>query len=118
MKKGMYPGSEALLKNGDQDEIHEECGVFGIWDSERMNVAGTVYYGLMALQHRGQEAAGIAVCDSRGPRGNIAVRKDMGLVSEVFKAKDLKAMSGNIGIGHVRYSTTGDSNLENAQPAA
>ena len=98
------------------EKPHEECGVFGIWNRERNDAAHSIYYGLIALQHRGQEAAGIAVCDTRGPRGNIGLRKDMGLVSEVFDAKSLDAMPGNIGIGHVRYSTTGDSNLSNAQP--
>ena len=98
------------------DKPHEECGVFGIWDSERMDAANRIYYGLMALQHRGQEAAGIAVCDTEGPKGNLNLHKSMGLVSEAFDKKTLDAMRGNIGIGHVRYSTTGDSNLQNAQP--
>jgi len=98
------------------DKPHEECGVFGIWDSSRFDVAHDIYYGLISLQHRGQEAAGIAVCDTTGPRGNICIHKDMGLVSEVFDEKILSSMDGNIGIGHVRYSTTGDSNIQNAQP--
>lgn len=99
-----------------EDKIHEECGVFGVWDAERFDVATDIYYGLLALQHRGQEAAGIAVCNSRGPRGNISVHKDMGLVTEVFDEKCLSGMEGNIGIGHVRYSTTGESSIRNAQP--
>ncbi|MDO4615853.1 MAG: amidophosphoribosyltransferase [Lachnospiraceae bacterium] len=98
------------------DKIREECGVFGIWDSTREDVAQDIYYGLLSLQHRGQEAAGIAVCSSTGPRGNLILRKDQGLVSEVFSEKDLSGMKGNIGIGHVRYSTAGDSTAVNAQP--
>lgn len=100
------------------DKAHEECGVFGIWDKEKQDVAKDVYYGLMALQHRGQESAGIAVCNSYGERGNISLHKDMGLVSEIFHKKILESMSGNIGIGHVRYSTAGGSNINNAQPMA
>ena len=98
------------------DKLHEECGIFGVWDSSRFDVAHDIYYGLLALQHRGQEAAGIATCNTTGPRGNIALHKDMGLVTEVFNKKTLNAMDGNIGIGHVRYSTTGDSNIQNTQP--
>lgn len=100
------------------DSVHEECGVFGIWDKERQDVSQEIYYGLLSLQHRGQEAAGIAVCNSYGPRGNICLHKDMGLVTEVFDEKKLAEMPGNIGIGHVRYSTTGGSNIQNAQPLA
>ena len=100
------------------EKLHEECGVFGVWNSERMDAAQEIYYGLLALQHRGQEAAGIAVCNAYGERGNLSLHKDMGLVSEVFNEKILGSMEGNIGIGHVRYSTTGDSNLQNAQPIA
>ncbi len=101
-----------------EDKIKEECGVFGIWDKERKDVAGDVYYGLVSLQHRGQEAAGIAVCDSYGPRGNLFLHKNIGLVSEVFDEETLGNMNGNIGIGHVRYSTTGGGSIENAQPFA
>ena len=100
------------------DKLHEECGVFGMWDKERQDVAHAIYYGLIALQHRGQEAAGIATCNSFGPRGNLNLYKDMGLVTEVFDEDVLGKMDGNIGIGHVRYSTTGDSNVQNAQPVA
>lgn len=98
------------------DKIHEECGVFGIWSSENINAAQYIYYGLVALQHRGQESAGIVVCDTCGPIGNICAHKGMGLVSEVFHDDVLKKLRGNIGIGHVRYSTTGESCEENAQP--
>jgi len=98
------------------DKLHEECGVFGIWSSENIKAAQYIYYGLTALQHRGQESAGIVVCDSCGPIGNICSHKGMGLVSEVFHPEVLSKLRGNIGIGHVRYSTTGDSCEENAQP--
>ncbi len=98
------------------DSLHEECGVFGIWHEPGVNVAQEIYYGLMALQHRGQESAGIAVCKTDGPRGNLDIHKDMGLVSEVFGHHELDRLTGNIGVGHVRYSTTGESNLNNAQP--
>ncbi len=100
------------------DKLHEECGVFGIWDKERQDVAHDIYYGLMALQHRGQESAGIAVCNSYGERGNLNLTKNMGLVSEIFSGDTLDKMEGNIGIGHVRYSTTGASSIENVQPIA
>ena len=102
----------------NDDKIHEECGVFGIWDAARQDVAKDIYYGLLALQHRGQEAAGIATCNSYGERGNLFLHKDMGLVTEVFDEKRLATLPGNLGIGHVRYSTTGDSNVRNAQPVA
>lgn len=98
------------------DELHEECGVFGIWNPTDMNAAKAIYFGLTALQHRGQESCGIATCDTNGPIGNICAQKGMGLVSEVFHEDNLKKLRGNIGIGHVRYSTTGASVEENAQP--
>ncbi|MBQ7582737.1 MAG: amidophosphoribosyltransferase [Lachnospiraceae bacterium] len=96
--------------------LREECGVFGIWKQGREDVAHDIYYGLTALQHRGQEAAGIAVCDMDGDAGNICLHKDMGLVSEVFSGETLSKLVGNVGIGHVRYSTTGESSANNAQP--
>ena len=97
-------------------KIHEECGVFGIWSNQAINAAEDIYYGLVALQHRGQESGGIVVCDTRGPLGNICIHKGMGLVSEIFDDGVLAGLRGNIGIGHVRYSTTGESMIENAQP--
>lgn len=99
-----------------EDKLHEECGVFGIWEKDDNNAAQMIYYGLIALQHRGQESAGIVVCDMHGPIGNIASHKGMGLVSEVFPKEVLERLHGNIGIGHVRYSTAGASCVENAQP--
>lgn len=98
------------------EEVHEECGVFGVWNREGQDAAHDIYYGLLSLQHRGQEAAGIAVCNTYGERGNICYHKQMGLVTEVFNPKNLNELHGNIGVGHVRYSTTGDSSIENAQP--
>ena len=98
------------------DKLKEECGVFGMLHSEQKDVSKYIYYGLSALQHRGQESAGIAVCDTNGPKGNISYHKDMGLVSEVFHPDTLLSLHGDMGIGHVRYSTTGGSCKENAQP--
>ena len=95
------------------DNIKEECGVFGIYDKSHLgNIAQQVYVGLFALQHRGQEAAGIAVNNDR----EITLVKNMGLVSEVFNDATLAKLNGEIAIGHVRYSTTGNNTPENAQP--
>ena len=96
--------------------IHEECGVFGIYDIAGGDVAHTVYYGLLSLQHRGQESCGIAVSDTSEPKGRVKSYKDMGLVNEVFTGEEIDKLPGNIGIGHVRYSTAGSSTRENAQP--
>ncbi|MGC8971648.1 MAG: amidophosphoribosyltransferase [bacterium] len=93
------------------DEIKEYCGVFGIY-SPNTDVARLTYFGLFALQHRGQESAGIAVSD----RKDIVCYKEMGLVSQVFSEKILNILKGDIAIGHVRYSTTGSSVEINAQP--
>ena len=96
--------------------LHEECGVFGAYDLNNHEVASTIYYGLLALQHRGQESCGIAISDTNGCKKNISMHKDMGLVSEVFNEESIRQMCGNIGVGHVRYSTAGSSSRENAQP--
>lgn len=98
------------------DKIKEECGVFGIYDLSGEDVTSSIYYGLASLQHRGQEACGLAVSKTNGERGNIQFCKDAGLVNEVLKEEKLMSMEGDIGIGHVRYSTTGASVAENAQP--
>ena len=98
------------------DKPGEECGVFGIYDFDGNDIAQTIYYGLFALQHRGQESCGIAVSDTEGPKGKVDSCKGMGLVNEVFNAENLEKMHGNIGVGHVRYSTAGASTRENAQP--
>lgn len=97
-------------------KLHEECGVFGMYDPSGEDVASTIYYGLFALQHRGQESCGIAVSDTNGPKGKVISHKGMGLVNEVFAQENLEPMKGNIGVGHVRYSTAGASTRENAQP--
>ena len=97
-------------------EIKEACGVFGMYDLDGGNVAPSIYYGLTALQHRGQESCGLAVSKTEGEIGNIQFHKDLGLVSEVLRPETMEKMSGDIGIGHVRYSTTGASVAENAQP--
>ena len=89
----------------------EECGVFGVW-APGEDVAKLTYYGLYALQHRGQEAAGIAVSDGR----RTVVFKDLGLVSQVFEEQVLSSLRGHLAVGHVRYSTTGSTTWENAQP--
>ncbi len=105
-----------LEKSTPWDGLHEECGVFGMYDFEGNDVASTIYYGLFALQHRGQESCGIAVSDTSGPKGKITVHKGMGLVNEVFTPDNLSILHGNLGVGHVRYSTAGASTRENAQP--
>ena len=94
-------------ERGPQDA----CGVFGVW-APAEEVAKLTYFGLFALQHRGQEAAGIAVSDGSG----VVVYKDLGLVSQVFDEPTLASLRGHLAIGHTRYSTTGGSNWENAQP--
>ena len=98
------------------DKLGEECGVFGIYDFDGNDVASTIYYGLFALQHRGQESCGIAVSDTNGPKRNVTSQKGMGLCNEVFTPDSLQALKGDIGVGHVRYSTAGESVPENAQP--
>ena len=92
-------------------KLHEECGVFGIFDPKG-NPANTTYYGLVALQHRGQEGCGIAVNRDR----EIYHYKDVGLVNDVFNEEILGKLSGRMAIGHVRYSTAGGSARENVQP--
>jgi amidophosphoribosyltransferase len=89
----------------------DECGVFGVW-ARGEEVAKLTYFGLYALQHRGQEAAGIAVSDGTG----VVVYKDLGLVAQVFDERTLASLRGHIAVGHSRYSTTGGSTWENAQP--
>ena len=99
----------------EPDKPHEECGVFGIYDFDGNDIASTIYYGLFALQHRGQESCGIAVSDTKGPR-KVDLLKGMGLVNEVFDQNNISSLKGNIGVGHCRYSTAGDSIPGNAQP--
>lgn len=97
------------------DHFKDECGVFGIFINNPENetdAARTAFYGLYALQHRGQESAGLAVSDGK----QIHLQKGMGLVPEVIKAEHIAALTGHIAVGHVRYSTTGASSVVNAQP--
>ncbi|MBS3969997.1 MAG: amidophosphoribosyltransferase [Clostridia bacterium] len=95
------------------DKPKEECGVFGIYaPGIDVDAAQLTYYGLYALQHRGQDSAGIAVSNSQ----SINVHKGLGLVAQVFNENNLKQLKGSMAVGHVRYSTTGASSLENAQP--
>ena len=104
--------------------FRDECGVVGIYGAD--NAATLTYYGLVALQHRGQESAGIAVsstslsADKENNEGNsdrkINLHKGMGLVSEVFKKEHLDQLQGSIAVGHVRYATAGGRTIENAQP--
>ncbi|HEV7168274.1 MAG TPA: amidophosphoribosyltransferase, partial [Micrococcaceae bacterium] len=109
MARGDGQLSHDLLpgEKGPQDA----CGVFGVW-APGEEVAKLTYYGLYALQHRGQESAGIATSDG----SRINVYKDMGLVSQVFDEPTLNTLTGHIAVGHCRYSTTGSSNWANAQP--
>ena len=97
--------------NSFDREIHEECGVFGIYGVE--DAANLVYYGLHALQHRGQEGCGIV---SRDDSGKLHRIKGEGLVTEIFNSSNIKSLPGNMAIGHVRYSTTGGGGIENVQP--
>lgn len=108
--------NEEIDRNLDETGVKEECGVFGIYDFEGREVASTIYYGLFALQHRGQESCGIAVSETSGPKGKVVSYKGMGLVNEVFTQDNLEPLKGDIGVGHVRYSTAGASTRENAQP--
>lgn len=98
---------------GGESKLKDKCGIVGIYSSDKnKNIAPHIYYGLYALQHRGQESAGISTSDGK----RFYTHKGMGLVYEVFNGKKLKKLKGNIGIGHVRYSTTGKSRIENSQP--
>ncbi|MGN0401231.1 MAG: amidophosphoribosyltransferase [Acetatifactor sp.] len=110
MSENLYFQSE------NSDRLKEECGVFGVYDFDRQDVAATIYYGLLSLQHRGQESCGIAVSDTAGPKGQVLSARDMGLVNEAFTPEQLEKLKGDIGVGHVRYSTAGSSTRENAQP--
>jgi amidophosphoribosyltransferase len=95
----------------EREGPRDECGVFGVYAPGR-DVARLSYFGLYALQHRGQESAGIATCEG----GHITTMRDAGLVSQVFDEEKLRALEGDMAIGHVRYSTTGGGGWENAQP--
>jgi amidophosphoribosyltransferase len=92
--------------------LHEECGIVGVSFKEETSAALSIYYALYALQHRGQESAGITVHDG----DQVRTLKGMGLVPDVFNRGDIQKLKGHVGIGHVRYSTTGSSKIENCQP--
>ena len=104
--------SGVLAKDADApDKLHEACGIFGVY-APGQDVANLCYLGLYALQHRGQESAGICTSDGE----ELHLHRDMGLVGQVFSADSLAHLPGAVGIGHTRYSTTGSSRLSNAQP--
>ncbi len=99
------------LDDQNEQEPREECGVYGVW-APGEEVSKLTYFGLFALQHRGQEAAGIAVGDD----DRIVVFKDMGLVANIFDESTLSALQGNVAVGHTRYSTAGGKEWSNVQP--
>src|SRR5881227_1205473 len=109
-------GGEAPLKDqtepSDQEGPREACGLFGVW-APGEDVARLTYFGLYSLQHRGQESAGMAVSDGE----RILVYRELGLVSQVFDERTLATLQGNLCIGHTRYSTTGSTTWDNAQPS-
>lgn len=101
------------------DGLHEECGVFGMYDLDGGDVASSIYYGLFSLQHRGQESCGIAVSDTNGPKRKVDVQKGMGLVNEVFDEENLSKLKGNIGVGHVQlFDSRGKQQSECAAACA
>jgi amidophosphoribosyltransferase len=104
--------TEQITPLDERDGPRDECGVFGIYAPEH-DVSRLAYFALYALQHRGQESAGIAAAD-RG--GYIITQRSLGLVNQVFKEHDLRALAGDLAVGHVRYSTTGSNEWENSQP--
>ncbi len=116
MSEELIQGQMTETTERSDEHIKEECGVFGMYDFDGNDVATSIYYGLFALQHRGQESCGIAVSDTHGPKGKVLTHKDMGLMHEAFTPETLAGLKGDIGVGHVRYSTAGSSTRENAQP--
>src|SRR5580693_893455 len=118
MRPSRSPGGRPSPSEGpagrwpDDDHVRDECGVFGLY-APGHEVSRLSYFALYALQHRGQESAGIAAAD-RG--GHIITRRELGLVNQVFTENDLRTLAGELAIGHVRYSTTGSNAWENSQP--
>src|SRR5271167_1206427 len=118
MRPSRSPGGRLSPSEGpagcwpDDDHVRDECGVFGIY-APGHEVSRLSYFALYALQHRGQESAGIAAADRDG---QIVTRRELGLVSQVFSENDLRTLAGDLAIGHVRYSTTGSNAWENSQP--
>jgi amidophosphoribosyltransferase len=100
------------LRELEEDKVFDECGVVGVYAPGKEDIARTVYFGLHSLQHRGQESAGIA----SNRKGKIQYYKEMGLVQEVFNDEIIGRLQGDISIGHVRYSTSGESHAANAMP--
>jgi amidophosphoribosyltransferase len=105
------PSIEPTDRKDLRDGPRDECGVFGVYAPEH-DVARLAYFALYALQHRGQESAGIATAEN----GYITTQRDLGLVSQVFDERSLRALTGDLAVGHVRYSTTGSSGWDNSQP--
>lgn len=108
----MNPKFDGIMMDPSNDKFKDECGVFGVYSNREIDVASMAYYGLYALQHRGQESAGIAVANGEV----VNMHKGMGLITEAFSQDDLRNLKGFAAIGHVRYSTSGDTRIENAQP--
>src|SRR4051812_25448795 len=106
------PITESNELDYDDDHFHDECGIFGVFGSTE--AANLTYLGLHALQHRGQESAGIAVAQN----GALSLHRELGLVRDVFPEPILRRLVGDRAIGHVRYSTAGGNALKNAQPIA
>ena len=104
-----FPQGVGVATAGDLPR--EECGVVGVY-SPKDDVAKIAFYGLFALQHRGQESAGISVSDGE----KLRLHTSMGLVTQAFRERDLERLTGRMAIGHTRYSTTGSSHISNAQP--
>ncbi len=111
MDQPAIPNPKSQIQDLTSDGPREACGVFGVYAPGR-DVARLTFFGLYALQHRGQESAGIATSDGRA----AYIHKDMGLVAQVFDEDNLRPLKGHLAIGHTRYSTTGSSHLRNAQP--
>ncbi|MDQ1686103.1 MAG: amidophosphoribosyltransferase, partial [Frankiaceae bacterium] len=108
----MVPAGPDVDVDVDEQPPKDACGVFGVW-APGEDVAKLTYFGLYALQHRGQEAAGMAVSDGT----TVVVYKELGLVAQVFDEATLSALGGHLAVGHCRYSTTGSCTWENAQPS-
>ena len=103
---------DTIILDPSNDKFKDECGVFGIYSNNPLDVASVTYYGLYALQHRGQESAGIAVANGE----DINIKKGMGLITEAFSQEDIDRLKGFAAIGHVRYSTAGGGGIANVQP--
>ena len=103
----MNPKLDNIIMDPSNDKFKDECGVFGVYSNREIDVASITYYGLYALQHRGQESAGIAVANGE----DINIKKGMGLITEAFSQEDINSLKGFTAIGHVRYSTSGDTRI-------